>query len=71
MLVTIKFRTNMYKILVACLLTIGTNEFAFAQPPRGILVRSPEVLPDKKVTFRYLAPQAKEVRLGGQSIRRS
>ena len=68
MLVTIKFRTNMYKILVACLLTIGTNEFAFAQPPRGILVRSPEVLPDKKVTFRYLAPQAKEVRLGGSQF---
>ena len=36
-----------------------------AQPPRGPFVVSPQVLPDKKVTFRYLAPSAKEVRLGG------
>jgi enterochelin esterase family protein len=36
-----------------------------AQPPRGPFVVSPQVLPDKKVTFRYLAPTAKEVKLDG------
>jgi enterochelin esterase-like enzyme len=36
-----------------------------AQPPRGPFVLSPQVLPDKKVTFRYLAPLAKEVTLSG------
>lgn len=38
---------------------------ALAQPPRGPFVVSPRVLPDKKVTFSYLAPGAKEVRLAG------
>ena len=37
-----------------------------AQPPRGPFVISPQVLPDKKVTFRYLAPLAKEVKLSAQ-----
>ena len=41
---------------------------AFSQPPRGPFVVSPQVLPDKKVTFRYLAPSAKEVRLGGSQF---
>jgi enterochelin esterase family protein len=36
-----------------------------AQPPRGPFVVSPQILPDKKVTFRYLAPLAKEVKLSG------
>src|SRR4051794_18944818 len=36
------------------------------QPPRGPFVVSPQVLPDKKVTFRYLAPLAKEVKLSAQ-----
>src|SRR6476660_8770761 len=42
--------------------------FALAQPPRGPFVVSPQVLPDKKVTFRYLAPSAKEVKLGGSQF---
>jgi enterochelin esterase-like enzyme len=42
--------------------------FAKAQPPRGPFVVSPQVLPDKKVTFRYLAPSAKEVKLGGSQF---
>ena len=36
-----------------------------SQPPVGAFVISPQVLPDKKVTFRYRAPSAKEVRLAG------
>lgn len=39
-----------------------------SQPPRGPFVISPQVLPDKKVTFRYLAPSAKEVKLGGSQF---
>jgi enterochelin esterase-like enzyme len=37
-----------------------------AQPPRGPMVISPQVKADKKVTFRYLAPNAKSVKLGAQ-----
>ena len=39
-----------------------------SQPPRGPFVISPQVLPDKKVTFRYLARSAKEVKLGGSQF---
>jgi enterochelin esterase-like enzyme len=42
--------------------------FVTAQPPRGPFVVSPQVLPDKKVTFRFLAPSAKEVKLGGSQF---
>ncbi|MEO6732148.1 MAG: alpha/beta hydrolase-fold protein [Ferruginibacter sp.] len=37
-----------------------------AQPPRGPLVISPQVNADNTVTFRYLAPSAKEVYLSAQ-----
>ncbi|QJW89777.1 esterase [Spirosoma taeanense] len=37
-----------------------------AQPPRGPLVVSPQINPDKSVTFRYLAPSAKDVKLSAQ-----
>lgn len=36
-----------------------------SQPPRGPLVVSPKVNPDKTVTFSYLAPKASTVLLGG------
>ncbi|MES2775671.1 MAG: alpha/beta hydrolase-fold protein [Bacteroidota bacterium] len=39
--------------------------FSHAQPPRGPFIVSPEVNANKSVTFRYLAPGAKEVKLGG------
>jgi len=42
--------------------------FAISQPPRGPFVVSPQVLPDKKVTFRYLAPSAKDVKVGGSQF---
>ncbi len=56
--------TQIFRCLFAGILTFSTL-VASAQPPRGPLVISPQVLPDKKVTFRYLAPAAKEVKLGG------
>ncbi len=51
--------------------------WAFGQPPaparagrgpQGPQVVSPEVLPDRRVTFRILAPQAQNVRLAGSDI---
>jgi len=39
---------------------------AFAQPPRGPLVVSPQVNFDKTITFRYQAILAKEVKLNAQ-----
>jgi enterochelin esterase-like enzyme len=37
-----------------------------AQPPRGPLVVSPQINADKTVTFRYLSPSSKEVKLNAQ-----
>lgn len=39
-----------------------------AQPPRGPLVVSPQVNQDKTITFRYMSPSAKDVKLSGQFI---
>ena len=50
----------LFFIAIYCLAGVAN-----AQPPRGPFVISPQVLPDKKVTFRYLAPSAKEVKLSG------
>lgn len=44
---------------------------AKSQPPRGSLVVSPQVDKDKTVIFRYLAPNAKEVKLSGQFLKTS
>jgi enterochelin esterase-like enzyme len=46
--------------MMLCLFLVGKG-----QPPRGPFVISPQVLADKKVTFRYLAPSAREVKLAG------
>lgn len=56
--------TSKLSVLFLCI-AFCLPGFAFAQPPRGPFVVSPQVLPDKKITFRYLAPSAKEVRLSG------
>jgi enterochelin esterase family protein len=45
---------------------IGICNIATGQPPRGPWVVSPQVNPDKTVTFRYLAPRANEVKLNAQ-----
>ncbi|MBD0260849.1 MAG: esterase, partial [Cytophagales bacterium] len=52
-------------ILVFAALLGCCGRFAFAQPPRGPLVVSPQVNANKTVTFRYLAPSAQEVLLNG------
>lgn len=53
-----------FHFIVPVLLCCATVQ-AWAQPPRGPFVISPQVHADKTVTFRYLAPSAKEVKLGG------
>lgn len=47
-------------------LLLASSTFSTGQPPRGPLIVSPEVHSDNTVTFRYLAPSAKEVKLSGQ-----
>jgi len=48
------------------LMTAASGAVAVAQaPPTGPAVRSPEILPDGRVTLRLLAPKATEVRLNG------
>jgi 1,4-alpha-glucan branching enzyme len=60
----------MNQSLTVCLLAVWSILCLFgvatAQPPRGPLVVSPQVNADKTVTFRYLAPSAKEVKLSAQ-----
>ena len=62
----------MFKSKITRLLLISTmfciSNHAFSQPPRGPFVISPQVHDDKKVTFRYLAPSAKQVLLGGSQF---
>ncbi len=45
---------------------LGISHLAAGQPPRGPLILSPQVNANKTVTFRYLAPQAKDVKLSAQ-----
>src|SRR4029077_7858967 len=56
--------TKLSGFFLSCMIFYLTG-FAFSQPPRGPFIVSPQVLPDKKVTFCYVAPSAKEVRLSG------
>jgi enterochelin esterase-like enzyme len=67
----LKKKRMLYKTIIrilASLAVVLSGSWASGQPPRGPLVVSPQVLPDKKITFRYLAPAAKEVRLSGQFL---
>jgi len=55
-----------FTFLVCFYLMVSLPTLMLGQPPRGPYVISPRVHPDKTVTFSYLAPQAKEVKLSGQ-----
>ncbi|KAA5547811.1 esterase [Adhaeribacter rhizoryzae] len=52
--------------LLLLLIMLFISSYAMSQPPRGPLVVSPQIHPDKKVTYRYQAPSAKEVKLSAQ-----
>jgi enterochelin esterase-like enzyme len=58
-------RSFITRFVCVCTL-LGLFHSAWSQPPRGPLVVSPQVNPDKTVTFRYLAPTAREVKLSAQ-----
>ncbi|MBG6233870.1 enterochelin esterase family protein [Pedobacter sp. CAN_A7] len=52
-------------LLLSCLL-IAFSHQVIGQPPRGPQIVSPQVHADRKVTFKYLAPLANEVKLSTQ-----
>ena len=56
------------RVTLLLLAMTASSVVLFAQVPSAgaPAVRSPEVLPDGRVTFRLLAPEATEVRLNGQ-----
>jgi enterochelin esterase-like enzyme len=56
---------NIIKFL-SCTLMLLLSSILNAQPPRGPYVVSPQVNPDKTVVFRFLAPNANQVKLTGQ-----
>jgi enterochelin esterase-like enzyme len=62
----------MYKRSISRLIMISlllcSYKMGMSQPPRGPFVISPRVHADKKVTFSYLAPFAKQVLLGGSQF---
>jgi enterochelin esterase-like enzyme len=57
--------TRLLRSLRACALVVVlvATSLAAQQPPQGPQVRSPEVHPDRRVTFRVLAPEATKVEL--------
>lgn len=59
---------RIYRLMLLIAVTCITA-LTKAQPPRGPFVISPQVNKDKTVTFRYLAPAAKEVKLSGQFLK--
>lgn len=53
-------------ILMIMIQMLFLSKAGLGQPPRGPFIISPQVHSDKKVTFRYLAPLAREVKLSAQ-----
>src|SRR6187401_1275001 len=61
-------KKNIKQVLFAFLMVMIIGR-TFGQPPRGPFIISPQVNPDKTIVFRYLAPQAKGVKLSGQFLK--
>jgi enterochelin esterase-like enzyme len=55
--------------LLSCTLMFLLSSMLYAQPPRGPYIISPQVNPDKTVVFRFLAPNANQVKLSGQFLK--
>jgi enterochelin esterase-like enzyme len=55
--------------VLSCSLMILLSSILNAQPPRGPYIVSPQVNPDKMVVFRFLAPNANQVKLSGQFLK--
>jgi enterochelin esterase family protein len=65
-------KTSKFRWMGAAILSLLFTAVAFGQPaatpgrgPAAPRVVSPEILPDKQVTFRLYAPKASEVTLSG------
>ena len=58
--------TKSFTPLAIVLIILCISGVVVGQPPRGPFIVSPQVNPDKTVTFRYLAPMASVVKLSGQ-----
>ena len=63
-------KNNLLRIQILLLMLLFSGKI-ISQPPRGPIVFSPQINADKSVTFRYLAPQAKEVKMGGSQFLKS
>jgi hypothetical protein len=62
-------RDNVVTMIIRSLAALSLAAFAAAQtPPRPPQVTSPEVQPDRTITFRLLAPDATEVKLNRGDI---
>src|SRR5688572_4140472 len=61
------YKTTIKRLFLISLIICIYN-VCIGQPPRGPFVISPRVHSDKKVTFSYLAPSAKQVLLGGSQF---
>ncbi len=61
------FKTTISRLFLIMLM-LSIHTVCSSQPPRGPFVISPRVHADKKVTFSYLAPSAKQVLLGGSQF---
>lgn len=57
------------RILPLIVLSLLMTSLLQAQPARGPIVVSPQVNTDNTIVFRYLAPQAKDVKLSGQFLK--
>ena len=64
----VRMRNTTFTRLLFSWMMLCISGLVMGQPPRGPIVISPQVLPDKKVTFRYLARSAKEVKLAGSQF---
>ncbi|KAA5547810.1 esterase [Adhaeribacter rhizoryzae] len=51
---------------ICCVVLWGLPSLVYSQAPNAPAVISPQVHPDNKVTFRFLAPASKEVKLNAQ-----
>ncbi len=67
---TMNSRTSIFAVSVVVFMVLGSSSIILAQPQRsqGPRVISPEIAPDRSVTFRILAPKAQEVLLSGSDI---
>src|SRR5690606_8197806 len=63
---TILMRKKCTSQLLLLFVLLFISSFTMGQSSRGPIVVSPEIHSDGKITFRYQAPSAKEVKLSAQ-----